>query len=101
MTTLEVIQLVLLIVAALAFIGYVVYQVIKNKWLGQLIDTVKEAVKKAEETYPIGHGEEKLKMVLEAVKAKCEELGLPYGIIVKLITKIINTIIEHYNVIVK
>lgn len=101
MTGLELVLFICLCVATLAVAAYIIVLIIKNHWTSQIMDTIKEAVKKAEELYPEGHGEEKLKIVLEEVEKKCKELKIPYDLLANLITKIIKTIVENHNIFVK
>ena len=101
MDTLSIILLVCLCVIAVALATYIAVMIVKNHWVGEIMDTIKEAVHKAEELYPEGHGEEKLKIVLDAVEAKCKDLKIPYNLLVKVITKIIQTIVSNYNIIKK
>ena len=65
------------------------------------MDTIKEGVYRAEQLYPEGHGQEKLKFVLDMVEAKCKTLEIPYNLLIKVLTKIIKTIVENYNMIKK
>lgn len=101
MDALSVILLICLCVIAVALTTYIVVTIIKNHWLGEIMDTVKDAIRKAEELYPEGHGEEKLKIVLDAVEAKCKNLNIPYNLLVNVLKKIIATIIADYNIIKK
>lgn len=101
MSTLEIVELIILIVLALGLGGYYLFKAIKNKWLGSLLSTIKTAMKEAEEKYPEGHGEEKKQMVLDALKEKCEELSIPYTLLVAVFEKLIASIVEHWNILKK
>ena len=101
MSGLELVLLICLCVAALAVGAYIVILVVKNHWTEEIMETVKEAVKKAEEMYPEGHGEEKLQIVLDAVKAKCKELKIPYDLLANIIVKIVKTIVDNHNLFIK
>ncbi|MDY0386926.1 MAG: hypothetical protein RBT65_07340 [Methanolobus sp.] len=101
MTTIQIIEFIILAVIVICMVTYYVILAIKNKWLKQLIDTISNAIAKAEKQFPDGHGKEKKKIVEDAVMEKCEELGIPYKILYKLISKLIDTIISHYNIIAK
>ena len=102
MTTLEIIQLCVIGVAILAILIYIIVMGIKNKWFSKLWDTIKISIKEAEEKYPdCGSGEQKKAYVLEKVKAKCDELCIPYALLKKLIDLAIDKVIEDYNVISK
>ena len=98
MTTLEIIELVILAVLAIGLAVYYGIKIVKNKWLSQLKDTIEKAMKEAEEKWPQGHGEEKKQYVLDALKAKCEELSIPYTLLVTVFGKLIATIVEHWNI---
>ena len=102
MTTLEIIQLCVISVAILAILIYIIVMGIKNKWFSKLWDTIKVSIKEAEEKFPeSGSGDKKKAYVLEKVKAKCDELGIPYELLKKLIDVAIDKVIEDYNVISK
>lgn len=101
MSTLEWIQLAIIIVAIIALSVYTIVKGIKEKWISKLSDTVKESIAKAEEIYKDGHGDEKKSYVIDAIKQKCKELGIPYELLEKLVSKLIDKIVEHYNVIAK
>ena len=101
MSTLEIVELIILIVAALGLGGYYLYKAIKNKWIASLLGTIKTAMKEAEEKWPEGHGEEKKQYVLDALKEKCEELSIPYTLLVTVFEKLIASIVEHWNILKK
>lgn len=101
MSILEIIQLSVLALVILLIVIYIVVMAIKNKWVQKLIETTNKAIGEAEEKFGSGEGDKKKEYVIEAVKAKCKELGIPYELLHKLISKLIDTIIEHYNVIAK
>lgn len=99
MTTKELIELIAL--ALFVFIQVVYYSIlaIKNGWVKKILKTMNEAIKYAEMT--IDSGEKKLEYVLCKVEEKCEELGIPFVFIRKLVKKLINKTIDGYNVIKK
>ena len=101
MNKIEIIKTCLLIIIALGIIIYYIIKAIKNKWLQKLTTTIESAIVHAETKFPNGHGEEKLQFVLNTVKEKCNELGIPYSLLYKLIQKLVNTIIANYNIISK
>ena len=101
MTGLELFLFICLCVFAFALLVFIVVNVIKNHWVGEIMETIKQAAYQAEKKYPEGHGPEKLQMVLDAVEAKCKDLKIPYNLLVKVITKIVKTIVENYNIIKK
>jgi len=101
MTGLELFLFICLCVFAVALIVYILVNVIKNHWISEIMETIKEGVHKAEEIYPEGHGEEKLKIVLDMVESKCKSLNIPFNLLVKVLTKIIKTVVENYNMVKK
>ena len=102
MSVLEIIQLCVIGVAILAILIYIIVMGIKNKWFSKLWDTIKVSIKEAEEKFPeSGSGDKKKAYVLEKVKAKCDELGIPYTLLKKLINLAVDKVIEDYNVISK
>lgn len=96
-----IITLVCLVAILLAFILYFVVKAIKNKWVTKLYETLKISMKEAEEKYDSGHGDDKKKYVLDAMEKKAEELGIPWKMLVSTISKLINTIISNYNMLIK
>ena len=98
MTTLEIIEFVVICVAFVTLFGIYFYKAIKNKWLGELMNTVEQAMREAEEKWPEGHGDEKREYVLKALEEKCEELHIPYTIMTSLLTKVIAEIVKHWNI---
>ena len=102
MSTFEIVRICILGIAILAVLILILIKAIKNKWFSKLWDTVKIAIKEAEEKYPeSGSGEQKKAYVLEKVKTKCDELGIPYNFLKKLINLTIDKVIKYYNVISK
>lgn len=101
MSTLEIIQLICLAVITLGILVLFITKGIKNKWLDKLMDCIKVSIKEAEEKWPSGHGSDKMNYVLEKVKLECDELGIPYLFIYKLVKTLINKIVDGYNIIIK
>lgn len=101
MSKLELIQMIILSIIILLLIIYYFIKAIKNKWLGQIINTIEEGIKEAEIKYPNGNGQIKKELVMNKVYLKCEELGIPFKLLYTLISKLIDKIIENYNVIKK
>ncbi len=100
MNVLAIVELIVLAVLALAFLVWFGIKAVKNKWLSALTETIDKTIGEAEKKWPEGHGEEKKKYVLDAVEKKCEELNIPYHILYKLISKLINTIIKDHNIVI-
>lgn len=99
MTKLELIELIVLGLVALVLIVYYSIKAIKNGWVQKITSTMNEAIKYAEAN--ITGSKEKKEYVLQKVKEKCEELGIPYTLIESFVSKLINKIIANYNVIKK
>ena len=102
MTSLEILELVLLCICIFALSIYVLVKGIKNKWFAKLLATIEMSIKEAEKKFPeSGCGDKKKMYVIDAVKAKCKELGIPYALLKKLIDLAIDKIVKDYNVISK
>lgn len=99
MTKLETIELIIIIAVAVAFIVWLALKAIKNKWVSSIVDTVNSAMKEAENSKQ--SGEEKKKYVLMKVEEKCTDLKIPYTLIFKLVSKLIDAIVKHYNILSK
>lgn len=99
MTTLEIIELIAIAVIALGIGIYYLIMAIKNGWLKKLTATIEEAIRDAEASGKTGA--EKKAYVIEKVREKCIELGIPYDLLKKLISKLIDKIVANYNVIAK
>ena len=102
MSILEIIELVILVILVVGLVVYYGIKAIKNGWIKELTSTIEQGMNDAEKQFPEqGSGEKKKEYVLFKVKAKCEEIGIPYTILATLIGKLIDTIIKNYNVISK
>lgn len=101
MTTLEIIQLGVITAAIVAIVIYIIIMGIKNKWIQKLTKTIELSIAEAEIKFNSGEGDKKKQYVIDAVKLKCKELEIPYDLLYKLINKLIDTIVAHYNVIEK
>ena len=99
MTVIEKIEFVIIIVAVVVFALWFITNALKNKWISGISETVNKAIKEAENSKKTG--EEKKAYVLEKVKEKCVELKIPYKLLFGLVSKLIDTIVKHYNVISK
>ena len=99
MSTLEIIELVGLSIIALVLVIYFLVKAIKNRWIEQLASTLSEALYKAEQSGMAGP--EKKQFVMEAIEKKCLELGIPYHLAYKLISRLIETIIKCKNAVDK
>lgn len=99
MTTLEIVELVAISIAIVAILVWISVKAVKNKWLAALSETIKKAIKDAETTGK--SGAEKKAYVLQRIEEKCDELGIPFRLVVGLVSRLIDTIVKHYNVIVK
>lgn len=102
MTTLEIIELVILAIVVVALSVYYIVKAIKNNWLGKIAGCVNKAIKEAEEKFTeSGNGDKKKEYVLESVEKECESLGIPFSMLKKLISTLIDKIVANYNVIKK
>lgn len=102
MTTLEIIELVILAIVVVALSVYYIVKAIKNNWLSKIADCINKAIKEAEEKFTeSGNGDKKKEYVLEAVKKECESLGIPFSLLKKLISALIDKIVANYNIIKK
>lgn len=95
MTTLELIELIVIALIIVVLSIYYLIQAIRNKWLSQISSTIIKAMKDAEQSGKTG--KEKKAHVLEQIQQLCCELGIPYTFIKKLIDKFIEKTIKAYN----
>jgi hypothetical protein len=98
MTT-DLIYIIVLALVAICAIVYSIVKIIKNKWISILMGTIKQAIQKAEASHK--SGSEKKEMVLADVSAKCTESGIPFQLIIKTMSKLIDQIIQYYNIVKK
>lgn len=99
MTTLELVELIVLLVVALALGVFYAFKAIKNGWVSKILSTINDAIKEAEKSGKTGP--EKKAYVLQQAEKVCDELKIPYKIIESLVAKIIDNIVKDYNVIAK
>lgn len=99
MSIVEIIELVVLCVVVLVLVVYYSIQAIKNHWIKEILNTMNEAIKYAE--LNIKDGPSKKKYVLDELEKKCNELSIPFSLIRKLVSKLIDKTIADYNVIAK
>ena len=99
MTTLEIIQLIAIIVAAVVLGVFYAIKAIKNKWLSKIYNAIKDGIVDAEKSNL--KGEAKKEYVLKYVQLVCDEEGIPFKAIKKLVDKAIEKLIEGYNTIAK
>lgn len=101
-TIIKIIEFSVITLIVLVLAIYYLVKAIKNKWLSKITQTINNAIAEAEKKFTeSGQGEEKKKYVLEKVANTCNELGIPFNLIYKLINKLIDKTIECYNVISK
>lgn len=102
MTILEIIELVILAIVVVALSVYYIVKAIKNNWLGKIAGCINNAIKEAEEKFAeSGSGDKKKEYALEAVEKECESLGIPFSLLKKLISTLIDKIVANYNIIKK
>lgn len=99
MSKLELIELIALAIIVTVLVIYWLIQAIKNHWIKELTKTVNDAIKYAEEHW--SSGPYKKNYVMKQVETKCNELGIPYFLIYKLINKLVDKIVSNYNIIKK
>jgi len=95
MTTLELIELIVLALIVCCLAIYYLVKAIKNHWLSKISSEVFKAMKDAEASSLTGKA--KKEYVLERIEKLCSELGIPYAFIKKLIDKLIEKTIKSYN----
>lgn len=95
----DLIELIILCIIALFVAIYFIIKAIKNHWIEKITLVINESIKYAE--LNIKEGPAKKRYVLEQVELKCEELGIPYTFISKLVGKIIDKVISDYNILKK
>lgn len=99
MSTLEIIEVCVVAALIVAAVIYSIVVLAKNGGFKKLYATIVEAVNEAEKLYPTsGSGAKKKAYVLEKVKEKCAELGVPYGLIEKLVSWEIDKLIAASKV---
>lgn len=98
--TKEILCIIALCIILVGVVLYITIKAIQKNWINKIYNTMKEAIKYAETSGKVAK-EDKKEYVLEQIRAKCVELKIPYKLIVAVISKLINLIIEHYNVISK
>ena len=96
MTKLELIYTIALAVAAIALLIYFLVMGIKHGWIKKLTETLNVSMRYAEDH--IQGAEDKKKYVMGQIEAKCNELGIPYFLAQYVISKLIETIVKHWNV---
>lgn len=99
MTTLEIIQLIAIIVAAVVLGVFYAIKAIKNKWLSKVYNAIKDGIVEAEKTSLTGKA--KKEYVLKHVQLICDNEGIPFNVIKKLVDKSIEKLVEGYNTIAK
>ncbi len=97
MSKIEMIYTIAIAVVALVMVIYYIVMAIKNGWIKKITQTLNEAIKYAEAN--ITGGDAKKRYVLKQVENKCTELGIPYMLITKLVSKVIDNVIKNYNII--
>lgn len=95
MTTLEIIELIAIIVVGVGLGIIYLIKAIKNKWVDKIKKAIKEGIRDAEKSGL--KNKAKLDYVLKYVRLICDEEGIPFEAIKKLVTKLINTFVEGHN----
>ncbi len=97
MSKLELIYTIALAIFVVVLLIYYIIMAIKNGWIKKLTETLNVSMKYAEDN--ITGSAEKKKYVMEQIESKCIELGIPYTLISKLISSLIEKIIANHNII--
>ncbi len=101
MNIITIIETIALILIFLGITLLFIVNAIKNKWISKIIDTLKASIRDAEKIYGPKQGKLKLQYVLNNLKHKCEELGIPYNLLEKLFIKLIENKVDGYNTFTK
>jgi hypothetical protein len=96
MTTLELIELIIIVAVAVIGLVWFIIKAIKNKWFSKIYGFIKEAFREAEKTEL--KGKAKLEYALEYVEAACDKEGIPFKAIKKLVIVAIEKLVEGYNI---
>lgn len=99
MSTLEIIELIVIGIIVVVLSIYYLIKAIKNKWLSKIYKAIKDGIVDAEKSNL--KGEAKKEYVLKYVQLVCDEEGIPFDAIKKLVDKAIEKLIEGYNTIAK
>ena len=99
MSKIELIYTIVLVVLAISVAIYYFVLAIKNGWIKQITQTMNSAIRFAEFQEPKWSASKKKAYVLSEVEAKCDQLGIPYTLISKLVNKAIERIVADHNVI--
>lgn len=102
MSTLEIIELCIIAVAFITLLIYSIVKCTKNHLFSKILTTIESSIKEAETLFPgTGRGEEKKQYVVSKVEEKCNELGIPYSLLKKLVSIAIDKIIANFNILSK
>ena len=96
MTTLELIELIVIVAIAIVGVIWFIIKAIKNKWFSKIYKFIKEAFREAEKTEL--KGKDKLEYALKYVEEACEKEGIPFKAIKKLVIIAIEKLVEGYNI---
>lgn len=99
MSTLELIELIVIAALIVSLTIFYLIKAIKNKWLSKITEAILKAMKEAEQSGM--SGSEKKAYVLKKVEELCIELGIPYSFIKSLIDRFIEKTIKSYNSMIK
>lgn len=103
MTTVQLIETIILILVVFVITVWYVVKAIKNKWLENINETIDKAIREAEDLAKKGELNKGLKKqyVLDKIANKCVELGIPYQLLAKLISKVVDNIVKNHNIFIK
>lgn len=95
MSTLELIQLIIIFLVAVIAVIWFIVNAIKNKWFSKIYKAIKEGVREAEKTDL--KGKEKLNFALKYIENFCDKEGIPFSFVKNLVVKAIEKLVEGYN----
>jgi RsiW-degrading membrane proteinase PrsW (M82 family) len=98
MTTL---QICIASIIGIAILTILVILLFKHEWLKALIGFIKDAVADAESKMPVGNGETKKALAMSVIEEVCKRLHIPYFLVKKPVSKLIDKIVDYYNSIAK
>ena len=99
MSKLELIYTIIFVILAISVSIYYFVLAIKHGWIKQITQTMNNAIRFAELQEPKWSASKKKSYVLSQIEAKCDELGIPYTLIYRLVNKAIERIVADHNVI--
>lgn len=97
MSTLELVYTISVSVVVGGLSIFCIIMFIRNAWFKKIKDALDEAIAYAE--HNIKGASEKFIYVTKKIEFECIDIGIPYVLIKRVISKYVNKVIKHYNVI--